>query len=123
MACATLPCVQPTMNGGGGNVRKLTMVQVQSSNLSFGCMAGRLDGTDTPVTVKILHGRKDRVLGGWPRAGDFVACVHVVHSIYEPKVLIYKEDLHRQRMLGRLLPDDVKNAYFPIRRPLTHVEA
>ncbi len=85
-------------------------------------MAGHIEGTDTPVTLSIFTHRHQRLLGGWPRAGDIVGCEHVIHSVYEPRTLLYKEEVCAQLMLRRNLPYDIIEAYFGVRRPLQLVD-
>ena len=117
--------------------QQLSLVRVISNNLSFGCMMGRLEGTDIPVTLNLVTDRKEKLLvegGNWPRAGDLVGCEHVVHSVYLPKVLMIKEELEAQNLLRRafgvfadalpdnFLPYDIADTYFGIRRPIVRVE-
>mmetsp|Transcript_5675 Transcript_5675/g.15070 ORF Transcript_5675/g.15070 Transcript_5675/m.15070 type:complete len:132 (-) Transcript_5675:795-1190(-) len=113
---------QVTSGSAGSPVRQLALVRVQSANLSFGCMEGILEGTDVRVTIKLVSHRRQRLLGGWPKVGDLVGCDHLIHSIFEPRVLIVNEELQAWRMLRRWLPYDLTEAYFPIRRPLVRVE-
>ena len=102
--------------------RDLTLVRVQSSNLSFGCMAGTIEGTDTPVTLKLLHHRRQRLLGGWPKPGDLVGAQHEVHSVYDPRILLKEEDLQMYELMRHCIPYDIADAYFGIRRPLVRVD-
>ncbi|KAL1518433.1 hypothetical protein AB1Y20_002725 [Prymnesium parvum] len=112
----------PNLEVMHASATRLTLVRVVSGNLSFGCMLGTLDGTDTPVTVTLVSHRRQKLLGGWPREGDLVGCEHIVHSVYEPRILLLKEELEAHRFLRRCLPYDITEAYFGIRRPLIRVE-
>lgn len=114
--------MENTPRNGNQGVRRLTLVRVKSANLSFGCMAGVVEGTDTPVTLKLVCHRRQRLLGGWPREGDLVGCEHDVHSVYEPRILLHQEDLATQKLMRRLMPNDLADEYFCIRRPLMRVE-
>ena len=62
------------------------------------------------------------VAGGWPSRGDVVGCVHIAHSVYEPRVLLPREDLQRQSLLRRCVPADLAEEICPIRRELFRVE-
>jgi hypothetical protein len=44
-------------------VKNLTLIRVVSSNLSFGCMYGRVCGTEAPVTLSLFTHRRQRMLG------------------------------------------------------------
>jgi len=105
-----------------GSIQRLTLVRVTTANISFGCMSGIIEGTDIPVTVKLVHHRRQRLLGGWPRPGDLVGAQHEVHSVYVARTLMRQEELHVQQLMRRCLPYDIAEAYFSIRRPLTRVE-
>ena len=86
-------------------------------------MAGHIEGQpNKPVTLSLLQHRRQRLLGGLPRAGDVVGCEHVIHSIYEPRLLFLKEELQQMLLLRRFLPYDITEAFFPIRRPLLRVD-
>ena len=102
--------------------RELTLVRVQSNNISFGCMAGTIEGTDTPVTLKLLDHRRQRLLGGWPQRGDLVGAQHEVHSVYDPRVLMKADDLQVYELMRHYMPYDLADAYFPVRRELVRVE-
>ena len=63
-----------------------------------------------------------RVAGGWPSRGDIVGCVHINHSMYEPRILLPQEALERQSIVRRCVPSDLALEICPIRVPLTRVE-
>ena len=109
-------------SGGQPGIRRLHLVRVVSNELNFGCLVGKLEESDTPVTVMLVSHRRQRLLGVWPRQGDLVGCEHVVHSVYEPRVLLQEKDLLLQYMLRRCLPYDITEEYFGIRRPLVRVD-
>ena len=89
----------------------------------FGCMRGLIEGTDVPVTVSFFSHRRQRLIGGWPREGDVVACERLHSSVFEPRTLLLKEELGAWAALRNRLPFDVVEMMVDIRRPLVRVEA
>ena len=108
-----------------GERKPLTVVRVVSTNLNFGCLQGRIEGSETPATVLIFHHRRQRLLGGYPKVGDLLGCEQVhpdTGSVYEPRVLMLSEEVVALTHLRRYLPDDITQEYFGIRRPLVRVD-
>ena len=85
-------------------------------------ISGEIEGTNVPVNLSLLTHRRQRILGGMPEVGDVIGAVHVIHSIYEPRLLLLKDELQQNLMLRRVLPYDITEAYFAIRRPLRCVD-
>ena len=96
-------------------LKELTLVRVISSNCSFGCISGVVEGTDIGVTLCLVHHRRQRLLGGWPRVGDLVGAAHLWASVYEARTLILQEELVQNLLLqqaasaalGQCLPHDI----------------
>lgn len=87
-------------------------------------MAGHIEGSPhLPVTLHIFDNRRQRLLGGLPRAGDVVGCAHMCHSVYEPKLLFLQEEFQQMLYLRRRLPYDIIESLMPeLRRPLLRVD-
>ena len=103
----------------------LALVRVVSNNLNFGCLQGVVEGTDIPVWMMLFENTKPRMrlLGEWPKKGDLLACEHVRHSVYNPRVYLDDENLHAQLLMSQRLPMALTAHYFGQRRPLVRVEA
>ena len=105
------------------------MIELVSSNMSFGCMQGQLCDASTcnntvPVVVELFSHRNQRFKGSYfPRAGDILCCTHMYHTVFSPQLVIRRRDLLQNMYLGRILPNDLLQYYFDIRHPLAVVTA
>ena len=93
-------------------VLRLFLIEVTSSDLSFGCMNGR-DMNDNPVVIILYEYIGCMYLSIVPQKGNIILCKHYHEHVYIPLRLIISEHLALRKLP---ISNDVLMAYFPLFR-------
>ena len=90
----------------------LFLIEVTSSDLSFGCMHGK-DINDNPVVIILYECIDYMYLSSVPQKGNMILCKHYHEHVYIPLRLIISEHLALRKLP---ISHDVLSDYFPLFR-------